>query len=100
MILRTVRKLGRLSANTSGQIRASAAVEARWYIPPAAAHDRKGAADEDAQAWTEWPRGLRDRPRLHGHVGLLRPRRRGRGARHDYPRARSRLQLSGHLGHV
>ena len=27
------------------------------------------------------PGGLRDRPRLHGHVGVLRRRRRGRGAR-------------------
>ena len=32
-------------------------------------------------AWTRRPRGLRDRPRLHGHVGLLRTGRRRRVAR-------------------
>ena len=41
-----------------------------------------------------------DRPRLHGHVGLLRHRRRGRGAGHDRARARARLQLPRHLRHV
>ena len=53
-----------------------------------------------AQARTGRTRGLRHRPRLHGHVGLLRRSRRRRGAAHDRARARARLQLPGHLGHV
>ena len=55
---------------------------------------------EEAQAWSKWARGLGDRARLHGDVRLLRRHRRSRGPGDDPPRARSRLQLPGHLRHV
>ena len=49
---------------------------------------RKAPHDEPAQSGP--PHRLRDRPRLHGHVRLLRHDRRGRGDRHHPPRARAR----------
>ena len=56
---------------------------------------------ENAEANTgPGTRGLRDGPRLHGHVGVLRPRRRGRGDRDDPPRARARDRLPRHRRHV
>ena len=42
------------------------------------------------------PSGLRARPRLHGHVRLLRPGRRGREHRHDPRRARRRHHAARH----
>ena len=64
------------------------------------------ASDLDATTAKGWPHDEttqaritgrpRDRTRLHGHVRVLRDHRRGRGARHDRPRARARLQLPRH----
>src|SRR3954464_1675734 len=52
------------------------------------------------KAWTGRPRGLGARPRLHGHVGVLRRQRRGRVDRHDRTRARARDHAAGHGRHV
>ena len=46
------------------------------------------------------PGGLRDRPRLHGHVGVLRGHRRGPVHRDDPARARPGRHLPRHLRHV
>ena len=43
---------------------------------------------------------LHPRPRLHGHVRVLRHRRRVRGGAHDPPRPRPRRQLPRHRRHV
>ena len=45
-------------------------------------------------------RRLRPRPRLHGHVGVLRQPRRGVRPRHHPPRARPRRHLPRHRRHV
>ena len=44
--------------------------------------------------------GFRHRPRLHGHVGVLRRARRGRDHRHHSSRSRPRHQLSRHRRRV
>ena len=58
---------------------------------PAPPHHRTGRAGAG---------GLRPRARLHGDVGVLRHRRRGRGAGHHRPGARPRRDLPRHRRHV
>ena len=51
---------------------------------------------EDTTLGLDRPRGLRPRPRLHGHVRHVRPRRRGREHRHHPRRARRRRHPARH----
>ena len=61
---------------------------------------REERNDAHPHAWAGRPGGLGDRPRLHGHVGVLRRGRRRRSYSDDPPRVGPRLQLPGHVRHV
>ena len=60
------------------------------------AHGRTGRIHEDTPPRLARAHGFHPRPRLHGHVGLLRRTRRRGIARHDPPRPRPRRDLSRH----
>ena len=64
----------------------------RWSASCPLSHTAPSAATR--------PFGLRPRPRLHGHVGVLRRPGRRRVDRHDPPRPRSRRRLPRHRRHV
>src|SRR5438477_9200558 len=104
MMRSTVSRLGRLAGNTVSEIMDRRGGRERLLYPtlpralrptpPRRRRARPSAGsgteqlDEQTHAWTKRPRGLRDRSRLHGHVGVLRRDRRGRSAAHDPEGAR------------